>query len=169
MKFEHLALNHSTALLQFEQENQAFFESLIAPRIKEFYSPSGIQKHIENCLLCYKNKTAYAGVALNEGLIIGRGNLKDINQIDKSAYVGYRIGEHHTGKGVASFCLTKLIDLAKDEMNLNSLFAEVLDNNPASMRVLIKQGFKVIDYQKAHSVVNGVNYGCTLLKKSLSN
>ena len=88
MKFESLALNHSIALLQFEQTNQAFFESLNAPRIGEFYSASGIKKHIELC----QNNTSYAGVVLNEGIIIGRGNLKDINQIEKSAYVGYRIG-----------------------------------------------------------------------------
>ena len=86
--------------------------------------------------------------------LIGRANLKDIDQVTKSAYVGYRIAEHWSGKGVASFALEQLIQQSK-QMGLMILFACVSTENSASERVLRKAGFQQLETIPQVAIVQG--------------
>ena len=169
MKFTPLSREHIKLLLQFEQNNRTWFESFISSRGDDFYSATGVSYHIENAVQAMQQGVGYSGVLIEKGKIIGRGNLKVICSQDKSAYVGYRIGQSAVGKGAASFCLAKLVELASNQLRLSQLNAEVLDNNPASKRVLTKLGFEEINYQQDHSIINGVSLGCTLMNLDLSN
>lgn len=47
MRFESLNQTHVHKLYDFELQNRAFFENVIAPRGDGFYSIAGIKKHIE--------------------------------------------------------------------------------------------------------------------------
>ena len=81
----------------------------------------------------------------NEGEICGRINL-NISEADMNyAEVGYRIGEAYTGKGVASFALSLLVDYAKKTAGLNTLKAHALTSNLASQKVLENNQFKRIE------------------------
>jgi ribosomal-protein-alanine N-acetyltransferase len=76
-----------------------------------------------------------------EGRIAGRLNLRFIDPVQGSGEIGYRIGELHCGKGWASASVRHMQQLAYGKWALTSLVAYVNVENPASVRVLEKNGF----------------------------
>jgi len=161
MKFEALSEKHQSLLFQFELENKAWFESLIAPRADDFYNEMAIKKHIKDSLEGAKSATSYSGVLLHNNVIVARANLRDINYQYKTCSVGYRVDQHSTGKGYASYCLAELIQNAKVLYSVKTLYAQVLDNNLASKKVLTKLGFQVTGYDERFTEINGKHLGCT--------
>ena len=143
------------AVLQFELSHKSFFEQKIEARPDEFYQPEAVRQHIAEFLLLKQQALALPTLIFNtDNELIGRANLKDIDQVTKSAYVGYRIAEHWSGKGVASFALCQLIQQAK-QMGLMVLFACVSTENSASERVLIKAGFLKMETIPQVAIVQG--------------
>jgi RimJ/RimL family protein N-acetyltransferase len=59
--------------------------------------------------------------------------------------VGYRIGQGHWGKGIATAALVQLLA----EVTERPLYATVAAHNPASRRVLEKCGFRQVDVERA--------------------
>jgi len=141
MLFESLNKSHADQLLAFEMENRAFFESVIAPREEVFYSPTGALEHIENLLHLNSQSLAYPYVLVQNGSIIARANIKEM-QSDDVAEIGYRVGKTHVGKGVGSLCVAHLVN-AGINLGLKQLSAFVINNNPASEKVLLKNGFRL--------------------------
>jgi len=70
---------------------------------------------------------------------VGRFNLYDV-QVG-TASVGYRVAERVSGRGVATFGLSKLCRIANNDLGLRMLTAAASDTNVASQRVLAKAGF----------------------------
>ncbi|MGK5010897.1 GNAT family N-acetyltransferase [Janthinobacterium sp. MDB2-8] len=129
-------------LLAFEQANRAWFERHIDPRPDDFYSVDGVQAHVAHFLGEHQQGRLHPCVIVDEqGQLIGRANLKDIDREQGVAEVGYRIGEQQAGKGLATAALRHLIALAQDEWQLASLCAYAIDGNAASVRVLERCGF----------------------------
>jgi len=60
---------------------------------------------------------------------------------EHSAEIGYWIGEEYWGNGIASEALSVMIDLVFSDLKYKKLFAQVLEPNKASMRVLEKCGY----------------------------
>lgn len=132
----------ASALLQFETANRAWFEQHIEPRGEAFYSQSGVQEHVDQFLASHAAGTLHPCLIVDEGgAIVGRANLKNINQGAASAEAGYRIAQACVGKGLATKALRHLIELARDTWELGHLHAWVSSTNPASARVLEKCGF----------------------------
>ena len=143
------------AVLQFELAHKSFFEQSIEARPDEFYQPAVVELHIAEFLLLKQQALALPALIFNaDNELIGRANLKDIDQVTKSAYVGYRIAEHWSGKGVASFALGELTQQAK-QMGLMALFACVSTENRASMQVLKKAGFQQMETIPHVAIVQG--------------
>lgn len=143
------------AVLQFELANRTFFEKSIETRPAEFYQPDAVQQHIAGFLLLKQLALAWPAVIFNtEHQLIGRANLTDIDTVSQSAYVGYRIAEHDSGRGVASFALSCLIQQAR-QMGLALLFAFVSTENHASMQVLKKAGFQPLEVLPHVALVRG--------------
>ena len=157
MQFIPLSHLHRDSLLSFESENRAYFESFIAPRGDEFYSEAGITAHIDSMLDGVKAGESFAGVLLQDNRILARGNLRNINCETGEADVGYRVGAAFAGQGLASFCLQQLIEKARTIPGLTRLHASVLDNNPASTRVLTKQGFILSGRQEQFARIQNVS------------
>ena len=59
----------------------------------------------------------------------------------KSAEIGYWLGESFWGKGVTTEAVRQMTEYAFYYFDLVRLYAEVFENNKASMRVLEKNGF----------------------------
>lgn len=137
MHFESLNESHARKLLAFELENREHFESFIAPRDISFFSPMGVQQHIREV----QSNSGKFFVLLKNDAIIARANIKCI-QFNGQAEIGYRVGKHETGKGIGTICVKYLIDVAK-EQGLDFLTAVVMDNNVASEKVLLNNGFQL--------------------------
>jgi len=161
MIFETLSVKHLAMLCQFEMENRAWFESIISPREDYFYTPSGVKMHIFDSILNMKIGSHYSGVLIINDRIVARGNLKDICTESNTASIGYRVAADSTGKGYATYCLTKLISIAANTYSTHELEALVLDNNPASKAVLQKLGFTIKSHEDDYIELCGVKLGCT--------
>lgn len=131
------------ALLAFELENRAWFERHVAPRGDDFYTPRGVRAHIANCLDGLEQGTWHACLIVDAaGDILGRANLKDIDRQAGTAEIGYRLAESAAGKGLATLAVRDLGALAASRWQLRQLTAWVLTLNPASARVLEKNGYR---------------------------
>lgn len=130
------------ALLVFEQANRAWFESQIDARAPEFYSLAGVAAHIDDYLARHAaGKMHPCLLVADDGAILGRCNLKDIDAGARRAEVGYRIAAAACGRGLAGQALRHLMGLAYGEWQLTGLDAHVTVANAASARVLQRAGF----------------------------
>jgi len=59
----------------------------------------------------------------------------------KSAEIGYWIGEEYWGQGITTEAVRLMTEYAFYYFDLLRLYAEVFENNKASMRVLEKNGY----------------------------
>jgi RimJ/RimL family protein N-acetyltransferase len=76
------------------------------------------------------------------GQLVGGIGLKPLLGINRyTAEIGYWLGEAHWGRGLASQAVAALAHHALTEMGFRRLQARVFAHNPASMRVLEKNGF----------------------------
>lgn len=79
---------------------------------------------------------------LSESRAIGYIYL-DLNWRHRRAEITITIGELDTqGKGYGTDALRTAVRQAFNELGLNSVYATILDNNPASIRAFEKAGFK---------------------------
>lgn len=72
--------------------------------------------------------------------IIGLVIQKDVYQ--KSAEIGYWIGEPFWGNGIATKAVELITQYGFDMLHLNRIYTGVFDYNIASMKVLAKNGYK---------------------------
>lgn len=74
--------------------------------------------------------------------LVGAMGLKNIDLANKTANIGYWIGEEYWGKGIATECVRLVIEYAFSELKLEKVSAYVYPENKASMRILEKNGLK---------------------------
>jgi ribosomal-protein-alanine N-acetyltransferase len=130
------------ALLAFETENRAWFESHIDGRAPLFYSVAGVNEHIEEYLSGFARGVWHPFVLEDSrGRIVGRANLKGIDTNAGVAEVGYRIAQSACGQGLATQALEHLIGQARTRWALTQLVAYVFPDNAGSKKVLERCGF----------------------------
>lgn len=142
-------------LFAFECNNRRFFEQTVPGRGDDYYSfgSFGI-RHKE---LLKEQEDAISSFYLikdGSGIIVGRINLLDIDPVNGTADVGYRIGEAFTQKGFANEALKLLVNLAP-ELNVTQIHAKTTSDNIASQKVLVKNGFERISIDEEFSVGTG--------------
>ncbi len=74
----------------------------------------------------------------------------DINQIERVAHVGFRVGEHHVGKGIAN----QALELLRIESGIKKIY-EKTTTNIASQKVLENNGFKKVSISDDEIEMNG--------------
>jgi len=78
-----------------------------------------------------------------EGNLCGMIGLIPLNDVYKrTAEIGYWIGEPYWGKGIATEALRMITEYGFTELNVIRIHTGVFEYNPASMRVLEKNGYK---------------------------
>lgn len=152
---EKLHVTDAEDLFNFEVENRTFFEETVPTRGDEYYNPETFKKRLEallevqaiggSCFYLIKDK---------DSSILGRINLVDIDEYDKIGHLGYRVGQAHTGKGIASKALKILVETVTDE-DVKQIKAKTTTNNIASQRVLEKNGFERIGISSEEFEMNG--------------
>ena len=83
----------------------------------------------------------YAIRSKMDNLLLGCINLS-INKKHESGEFGYWIGKTHWGNGYCSEAVSKLIDVGFRNLGLNKIHASHISRNPASGRVMIKNGMQ---------------------------
>ena len=165
MIFEALSVKHLESLFRFESNNRAWFETQISSRGDDFYSELAIQGHIQDSIVDAQLGNSYSAVLVENGEISARANIRNICDKKSSASVGYRVAYNKIGQGRASYCLAELIRQAHASYEIQELTAQVLSNNPASISVLKKHGFKEIDFVENFIELNGEKLACATLSR----
>ncbi|MGA5205319.1 GNAT family N-acetyltransferase [Streptomyces variegatus] len=141
---EPLRADHADALLAFERENRAYFARTVPDRGDAYFTPEGFAERHRALLDEQHARVCRFHVVLGEdGELIGRVNLMDL--VDGSAELGYRVGEQAAGRGVATAAVAQVCRLAAADYGLTSLTAVTTLANPASMRVLARNGFTRVE------------------------
>ncbi|MER6070123.1 GNAT family N-acetyltransferase [Streptomyces sp. NPDC001817] len=132
---------HGPALFAFERENRAYFAASIPDRGDDYFARFD-ERH--RALLaeqeaghCYFHLLVGAG-----GEVLGRMNLVDV--ADGGAELGYRIAERAAGRGLATWGVREICDLAAHRYGLMALRARTTLDNAASRAVLARSGFAVV-------------------------
>jgi [ribosomal protein S5]-alanine N-acetyltransferase len=134
-------LDHAPALLAFEQENRAYFAAVIPDRGDEFFAE--FDARLAQLLEWQAAGTDYFYLLVAEsGEVVGRVNLYEV--ADGSAEMGYRIAQKAAGQGLATAAVRKVRELAASKYGLTRLRARVTLDNPASRKVLERNGFVAV-------------------------
>jgi RimJ/RimL family protein N-acetyltransferase len=72
---------------------------------------------------------------------IGLHGMKDVYKYN--CEIGYWLSETHWGKGITTEAVGALVQFAFEQTQWLRLFACIFENNPASMKVLEKNGFRL--------------------------
>lgn len=160
---EKLRLEDAEAVIYFEKENRAYFEKMVPSRGDDYYYyDKFITRHQQ--LLTEQNQglSYFYLIRKTNGEILGRINFVDIDNSQNSGHIGYRVGEKHTGQGIAYRALHTLMNNLNRE-GFTRIFAKTTNNNIASQKVLEKNGFKKLEASADEFVMNGeklrfVNY-----------
>jgi len=160
MQIRTLSLADAPALLAFELANRDWFESQVDARAPDFYNLAGVTAHIIDYLARFSSGSLHPCLLVEDGDIIGRCNLKDIDRIGGRAEVGYRIAASEIGRGLAGAALAHLMDLAYGRWELSGLDAHVTIANAASARVLERAGFTLAGPSPIVAVVSERQLAC---------
>jgi [ribosomal protein S5]-alanine N-acetyltransferase len=132
-------------LLRLNLENRAFFAPRESRRAEEYYTLDGQLAHIEagQKMLADRSGTSFGAFLRETDELIGllalfgviRGGFQE-------ARIGYMFAEQHSGKGYATEAVELVLPYAFETLGLHRLETGVQLDNPASMRVLNKAGFR---------------------------
>jgi [ribosomal protein S5]-alanine N-acetyltransferase len=132
-------------LLRLNLENRAFFEPRESPREAEYYTLDGQLAHIEagQKMLAERSGAIFGAFLRETGELIGLVALFGVIRGGfQEARIGYMFAEGHSGKGYATEAVELALPYAFETLDLHRLETGVQLDNPASMRVLAKTGFR---------------------------
>ena len=89
------------------------------------------------------------------GELIGGCGLDQIRSDHRNAHIGYWIARPHWGQGYASEAASLLISAGFRELGLHRFHTGVFPDNPRSMRVLRRLGFRTEGRARQDRVVDG--------------
>ncbi|MCS1351330.1 GNAT family N-acetyltransferase [Mechercharimyces sp. CAU 1602] len=140
ISLKQLTQEDAPQLFEFECQNRIYFESMIPGRGDDYYHyPTFLQRHDALLTEQADGLSTFHLILDEHKRIIGRINLVDIHH--HCAHIGYRIGEHHVGKGIATNALTLLISHTRKLKLIHTLYAKTTTTNIPSQRVLTRNNF----------------------------
>ena len=149
MQLQLLSQQDADALWIFETQHRSYFESWINARTASFYTPQGFEQALQTALLQQAAQQAYHYLIWQGEQLVGRINLTQVRQQNfHSASLGYRIAPTHSGQGLASQAVQDLMQKAFQVHALKRLEATARPENPASIRVLLKNGFQQFGHSR---------------------
>jgi RimJ/RimL family protein N-acetyltransferase len=91
---------------------------------------------------CREQKPVINFAIIHNGEVAGSiGCVPKVDVYRKSMEIGYFVGEHFWGKGIATEAVRILLEYIAKHFDVTRIYAEVFSYNKASMKVLQKNGF----------------------------
>jgi len=144
------------ALLRFELEHRAHFEHWISARDAGFYSEQGVGAAIAAAEAAWADDRAFQYLIMQDARILGRVNLTAVRrQHFNCAELGYRVGEHEGGRGVASQAVALCLSEAFGAHGLWRVEAVARPENAGSVRVLERNGFHQFGHSRRSFELHG--------------
>lgn len=96
---------------------------------------------IRGCLKGYAENKSLTTVILYNGEIVGTAGFNSINWSNKTAYIGYWLGEEYQGNGIMSKVAKALTNYAFNHLKLNKVEIRAAVENKKSRSVPERLGF----------------------------
>lgn len=145
ISLELMSEENSIDVYTFEKENREYFERNLPPRPANYFDPEGFKEITRELLTEQENHDIYMHIIRDvQGVMVGRSNLSVLENDQKTAELGYRIGENVTNLGYASEAVKLVLGKAFHTYGLNRIIAGTATDNLASQRVLLKNGFTLV-------------------------
>jgi ribosomal-protein-alanine N-acetyltransferase len=141
LQLQALGPEHAAAVFAFELANRSYFAASVSDRGDAFFDEFD-ERYAALLADRERRGDAYYVRLDDDGSVLGRFNLYDIE--DGAAWVGYRVAERATGRGVATAGVRELCALAASEHGVHRLRAGTAVENLASQAVLAKAGFVAV-------------------------
>lgn len=135
---------------------------MVPTRGDDYYKPEIFKRRHESLLKEQAEGGSYYYLIKDgNSSILGRMNLVDIDGSQKG-HLGYRVGQQHTGKGIAKEALKLLLETIP-VLDIKQINAKTTTNNIASQKVLEINGFVQTESNDEEFEMNGqklkfVNY-----------
>ena len=156
LRIRPVAAGDADALLRFELVHRTYFERWINARDPQFYSAQGVAAAIAAAEAAWANDQAYQYLVVEDERIIGRVNLSAVRRAHfQCADLGYRIGEHDGGRGVASRAVALCVAQAFGTLGLARIEAVARPENKGSVRVLERNGFRQFGHSRRSFELGG--------------
>lgn len=130
------------------------------------YPKNGAPKFIRNENYKIKERTGYTlGIVFKkENKVVGLISLLNINHKNKNAELGYWIGKKYWGLGLMNEAVKLILNFTFKKIKLHRIYANLFEENIASMKVLRKAGFKLEGRERESRFRHGkwhnvLNYG----------
>lgn len=124
---------------------KSILSKIYPPRPGNYFDLEGFKEITRELLTEQENHDIYMHIIRDvQGVMVGRINLSVLENDQKTAELGYRIGENVTNLGYASEAVKLVLDKAFHTYGLNRIIAGTATDNLASKRVLLKNGFTFI-------------------------
>lgn len=104
------------------------------------YSIDNAKMFLETAI---KEQKRFFAITVNDELIGGTGIHLQDDIFVNNAEIGYWIGEAYWGKGYMSEAMTLITDHAFRNFSVNRLWLRIYGNNPRSMKIAEKAGYKL--------------------------
>jgi O-methyltransferase involved in polyketide biosynthesis/RimJ/RimL family protein N-acetyltransferase len=137
-ELQGLRADHAPEVQTFELANRDYFAASISDRGDDYYEQF-MDRYADALAEQETGKFAYYVLVGEDGSVLGRFNLRDIN--NGTAEVGYRVAKRAAGRGIATAGVRELCRLAASQHGVRVLRARTNYENVASQRVLAKAGF----------------------------
>lgn len=138
-----LTLDDAAALADLQRANRDFLAPWEPLRGEDYFTPDGQLAELRSALQRHAEGTVLPCAILDEtGGVAGRITLNGIVRGPfQSCSVGYWLGAHATGRGLATAAVREILGIAFEELGLHRVQAETLLHNVASQHVLERNGF----------------------------
>ncbi len=151
-----VAARDAADLLRFELAHRAYFERWINGRDPSFYSERGVASAIAAAEAARAHDHAFQFLIVDDDRLVGRVNLTNVRRAHfQSADLGYRVGEHDGGRGVASTAVALCLEQAFGALGLLRLEAVARPENQGSVRVLERNGFRQFGHSRRSFQLGG--------------
>lgn len=119
------------------------------------WTPEDAEEFIAAMLLADKTKTFAFAITVNDTVVGSIGVFRCENIHDRTAEMGYYLGEPYWGKGIGTDAVKQTCDYVFEHSDILRIFAEPFAYNAASCRILEKAGFQFEGLLRSNAVKNG--------------
>ncbi|MDE0043031.1 MAG: GNAT family N-acetyltransferase [Candidatus Poribacteria bacterium] len=110
--------------------------------IPDPYPPDGGETFVKKAVESHANGDTFFFAIVADGELIGALDLRSIDYENRSLECGYAIAMSHWGRGITTKALALALRYAFCELGMDVVQSSCLRRNPASARVLEKNGFR---------------------------
>jgi ribosomal-protein-alanine N-acetyltransferase len=143
IRLRPLTVADAPALLALRRRNADFLAPREPRRPVDYLTLVAQESELREVAANRVADRGYAFGILHEDELVGRIALNNIVRgVFQNAYLGYFVGQEHNGHGIATDAVRTVVTHAFDELALHRVQAAVMLDNPGSMRVLEKSGFR---------------------------